>query len=230
MLRALNLTAVSISLALLAGCVDVTQEMAPPDPEQSRREAEERVAFAPVSEDPASMYAARVDGGFALAGIDPAKMNPEHIRQTIDFQTDEAPGTIIVDQKARFLYFVLPDEKAIRYAVGVGPDALGFDGGDALIDRKGTWPRWIPTASMVERNPGHYGKFKDGVPGGLSNPMGARALYMQKDGRDTYYRVHGTNDPGSIGRAVSAGCIRMLNQDVIDLHARVKAGAKIVVR
>lgn len=230
MLRAFNLTAVSISLALLAGCVDVTREVVPPDPEQARREAEERVAFAPVSEDPASMYAARVDGGFALAGVDPAKMNPEHIRQTIDFQTDEIPGTIIVDQKARFLYFVLPDDKAIRYAVGVGPDALGFNGGDALIDRKGTWPRWIPTASMVERNPGHYGKFKDGVPGGLSNPMGARALYMQKDGRDTYYRVHGTNDPASIGRAVSAGCIRMLNQDVIDLHARVKEGAKIVVR
>lgn len=230
MLRAFNLAAIPVSLALLAGCVETTQPAVPADPDEARREAEERRTFAPVSEDAASMYAARVDGGFALAGVDPAKMNPEHIRQTVDFPTAEVPGTIIVDQKARFLYFVLPEGKAIRYAVGVGPDALGFDGGDALIDRKGTWPRWIPTASMVERNPGHYGKFRDGVPGGLSNPMGARALYMQKNGHDTYYRVHGTNDPSSIGRAVSAGCIRMLNQDVIDLHARVREGAKIVVR
>ncbi|WP_226935812.1 L,D-transpeptidase [Pseudogemmobacter faecipullorum] len=229
MLRAFNLTAVPITLALLAACVEVSQPVVPPDPEQARREAEEQRAYAPVSEAPASMYAARVDGGFALAAVDPATMNPEHIRQTVDYQTDELPGSIIVDQQARFLYFVLPEGKAIRYAVGVGPAALGFDGGDAVIDRKGIWPRWTPTASMVERNPGHYGKFKDGVPGGIANPMGARALYMQKDGHDTYYRVHGTNDPKSIGRAVSAGCIRMLNQDVIDLHARVKTGAKILV-
>lgn len=229
----------ALSLFAFAACVPV--EPVPVDPvaaaaaaeakaEAERAEAQKRIAFAPVSGDVAAMYAAREDGGQIIAGIDPAKMNPDHVRRVVEFQTSEVPGTIIVDQGARALYFVMPEGKALRYAVGVGPDALRFDGGDAVIDRKQSWPRWIPTADMVKRNPGRYLKYKDGVPGGISNPLGARALYMQKDGRDTYYRVHGTNDPTSVGRAVSAGCIRMLNQDVIDLHARVTIGAKIVVR
>ncbi|WP_198672386.1 L,D-transpeptidase [Pseudogemmobacter bohemicus] len=229
----------ALSLFAMTACVPV--EPTPTDPaaaaaaaeakaETARAEAQRRIAFAPVSGDVAEMYAAREDGGQMIAGIDPAKMNPDHVRRVIAFQTEEAPGTIIVDQGARVLYFVMPEGKALRYAIGVGPDAMRFDGGDAIIDRKQAWPRWIPTADMVKRNPGRYLQFKDGVPGGISNPLGARALYMQKDGRDTYYRVHGTNDPSSVGRAVSAGCIRMLNQDVIDLHARVSIGAKIVVR
>lgn len=156
-------------------------------------------------------------------------MKPEHVRQVVDYNATEPPGTIVVDQSARFLYLVQPNGKAIRYAVGVGPLARAFDGGEAVIAHKAKWPRWRPTDSMIERSPDHYGKYKDGVDGGPSNPMGARALYMHKNGVDTYYRVHGTNDPSSIGKAVSAGCIRVLNQDVIDLYDRVKPGARIVV-
>lgn len=228
MIRILTPPTLAVFALLLAGCV--TEPPVPTDPEAARRHAADRMAFAPVGADPGEMYGAKVDSGFLVEGVDPAGMDPDHVRQVVEFPTAEPPGTVVVDQPSRFLYFVLPEGKAIRYAVGVGPEALAFDGGDAVIDRKAAWPRWIPTAGMVERNPAHYGRFKDGVPGGLSNPMGARALYMQKDGRDTYYRVHGTNDPSSIGRAVSAGCIRMLNQDIIDLHARVQEGAKIVVR
>ena len=218
-----------IGLSLLLGaCVSV--EPTPVDPEAARRAARAAVSFAPVTQSPAEMYAGREDNGFVIGGVDPAKMNPAHIRQVVDYPTTETPGTIVVEQSARFLYFVMPDGKALRYAVGVGPDADAFDGGDAIIDRKQIWPRWIPTKSMIERNPGRYMKYKDGMPGGPGNPLGARALYMQKNGVDTYYRVHGTNDPTSIGRAVSAGCIRMLSQDVIDLYQRVDIGARIVVR
>jgi len=157
-------------------------------------------------------------------------MKPDHVRQVVDYPTKEAPGTIVVDQTARYLYFVLPGGKAMRYAVGVGPVARAFPGGEAEIARKAAWPRWIPTPSMIERNPKQYARHAGGVDGGPGNPMGARALYMHQNGVDTYYRVHGTNDPSSIGKAVSAGCIRLLNQDIIDLYDRVKPGAKIVVQ
>lgn len=175
------------------------------------------------------MYAGARDGDFAIAGVDTARMNPDHVRQVVDYPSNEAPGTIVVDQTSRYLYFILPRGKAIRYAVGVGPIARAFPGGEAEIARKAAWPRWIPTPNMIERSPGQYAKYADGVDGGPGNPMGARALYMHQNGVDTYYRVHGTNDPSSIGRSVSAGCIRLLNQDIIDLHDRVQPGAKMVV-
>lgn len=183
-----------------------------------------------LGSDPVQMYGEKTDAGFRVEGLAAEKMNPQFVRQIVSYETDEKPGTIIVDQTERFLYLVQSDGKAIRYAVGVGPVARGFDGGDAVIARKAAWPRWIPTPDMVKRNPAHYGPHKDGLDGGPRNPMGARALYMHKDGKDTYYRVHGTNDPNSIGKAVSAGCIRLLNQDIIDLYERVAPGARIVVK
>lgn len=176
------------------------------------------------------MYRAMNDGQFQIPAINLDQLKTEHQRTIVDYKTTEKPGTIIVDQPSRYLYFVLPDGKAVRYAVGVGPVARAFQGGEAVIANKAAWPRWTPTPNMIKRNPQQYGRFKDGVDGGPRNPMGARALYMHKDGIDTYYRVHGTNNPTSIGKGVSAGCIRMLNQDVIDLHSRVKVGAKIVVK
>lgn len=179
---------------------------------------------------PSRMYAARKDGGFTIPAVDAERMKPDHVRQVVDYRTSEKPGTIVVDQTARYLYFVLPGGKAIRYAVGVGPVARAFPGGEAEIAWKAKWPRWTPTQSMIARNPKQYARNAGGVAGGPGNPMGARALYMHQNGVDTYYRVHGTNDPSSIGKAVSAGCIRLLNQDIIDLHDRVKPGAKIVVR
>jgi len=174
------------------------------------------------------MYGEKLDHGFRIDAIDVAKLPDERRRQEVDYATTEAPGTVVVDPSARYLYFVMPGGKAMRYSVAVGPASRNFTG-EAIIDRKAAWPRWTPTDNMIKRSPEHYGRFKDGVDGGPGNPMGARALYIQKDGVDTYYRVHGTNDPSSIGKAVSAGCIRLLNQDVMDLYKRVNIGARIVV-
>lgn len=188
------------------------------------------VETAYADDDAAYMYRAMTDQNFQIPAIDLAKLKPEHRRKVVNYKTNEKPGTIIVDQPARYLYLVQPEGKAIRYAVGVGPAARGFNGGDAVIARKASWPRWTPTPSMIKRNPAQYLRSKDGVDGGPRNPMGARALYMHKDGIDTYYRVHGTNNPSSIGKGVSAGCIRLINQDIIDLHSRVKPGARIVVK
>ncbi|WP_454686424.1 L,D-transpeptidase [Agrobacterium leguminum] len=220
--------AVALTIFLTA-CASNADRIPGAAPRPSNERVEDREA-APIGTDPMLMYGEKTDAGFHIAGVNTGKMNPEFVRQVVSYATDEKPGTIIVDQRARFLYLIQPGNKAIRYAVGVGPVARAFDGGDAIIARKAAWPRWIPTPEMVARNPAHYGPNKDGVDGGPSNPMGARALYMHKDGRDTYYRVHGTNDPGSIGKAVSAGCIRLLNQDIIDLYNRVKPGARIVVQ
>lgn len=185
--------------------------------------------IADEGDDPAYLYREMNDAGFRIPAVDVAKMNPDHIRREVDFETSEPPGTIVVDQRARFLYFVRPGGKAIRYAVGVGPMSRSFRG-TATIALKRTWPRWVPTANMIRRSPEHYGRFKDGVDGGPGNPLGARALYIYRDGQDTYYRVHGTNAPSSIGKAVSAGCIRLLAQDIIDLYGRVSTGSRIVVQ
>lgn len=222
---------VLIGLALLTSACATTQPGAVDAPGSLPKTTEARrpASVRPVGSDPQLMYREIKEGDFRVAGVDTSRMKPSHVRQVVDYSSSEAPGTIVVDQSARYLYLVQPNGKAIRYAVGVGPVARAFEGGEAVIANKAAWPRWRPTDSMIERSPKHYGKFKDGVAGGPSNPMGARALYMHKDGRDTYYRVHGTNDPTSIGKAVSAGCIRLLNQDIIDLYDRVQPGARIVV-
>lgn len=218
---------------MIAGCVSVD---APLHSEASIAASRLDLTSSPAiqaaipPDDPAFMYREIIDGGFRIASVDTRGIPPAHLRQEVDFQTEELPGTLVVDQVARYLYFVLPNGRAMRYAIGVGPIARSFDGGEAIIDRKAAWPRWTPTQNMIRRNPEHYGRFREGVAGGPNNPMGARALYMQREGRDTYYRVHGTNDPSSIGKAVSAGCIRLLNQDIIDLYERVRIGARIIVR
>jgi lipoprotein-anchoring transpeptidase ErfK/SrfK len=144
-------------------------------------------------------------------------------RYRIDDPTGEAPGTVVVDTRDKFLYLVLPGRKAIRYGVAVGDEAYGWSG-TATVQRKAEWPDWTPPAEMVKRWPHvHFTK------GGPDNPLGARALYLYQNGHDTLYRIHGTNEPETIGRAVSSGCIRMRNVDVIDLYNRVPTGAKIVV-
>ena len=116
-----------------------------------------------------------------------------------------------------------------RYRVGVGKAGFAFTG-NATIARKAEWPGWTPTPNMLKREPEQFGPYASGLEGGLGNPLGARALYLYRGGRDTYYRIHGTNEPSTIGRSVSSGCIRMFNQDVIDLENRVPVGAKVVVR
>jgi len=147
--------------------------------------------------------------------------------QTVRFSGYPA-GTIVVDPRNHFLYLTQSFGRARRYGVGVGRAGLAFKG-SATIARKAEWPSWRPTDNMIRREPAKYARYAKGVPGGPKNPLGARALYLYKNNRDTYYRIHGTTQPSSIGRSVSAGCIRMINEHVMDLYKRVPVGTKVVV-
>ena len=161
-----------------------------------------------------------------LANPPYAKANiPEPFqRHIVDYHRKEAPGTIVVDPDARYLYFVLDKGQEIRYGVTVGEEALVFSG-VAKVGRKEEWPSWTPTADIKKRLAG----IPDFVGPGPHNPLGSRGLYLFSGNRDTLYRIHGTNQPEYIGEAISSGCIRMTNEDVIDLYNRVKMGAIVVV-
>ncbi len=174
------------------------------------------------------MYSAIEDGEETIPAVPDAFLSERNKRQLVDYWTKEKSGTIVVDPFARFLYLVMEDNTAMRYGVAVGDQGRGFSG-TGNIPFKRAWPRWTPTPNMLKRDPELYAPHRGGMEGGIDNPLGARALYMFKDGRDTLYRIHGTNNPGSIGRAQSAGCIRLFNQDIVDLHDRVASGAKVVV-
>lgn len=175
-----------------------------------------------------AMYGTVQDGDETIPAVDVSKMDPRNVRQLVNYRTSYAPGTIVVDPYARFLYLVMEGDKAMRYGVGVAKAGLEFQG-EGDIKRKARWPGWVPTPSMIEREPDRYGPLAQGMEGGIDNPLGARALYLYKDGKDTLYRIHGTNEAWSIGKSVSSGCIRLLNQDIIDLHSRVPEGSKMVV-
>lgn len=155
------------------------------------------------------------------------QVDPDFERYEVDYRTTEQPGAIVVDSRSRHLYFVLPEGRAIRYGVAVGSEAFGWTG-VATVAHKAEWPRWTPPPEMLRRWP-HLLPRAGGMEGGPDNPLGARALYLFQDGRDTLYRIHGTNEPETIGREASSGCIRMRNIDVIDLYNRVKPGAKVIV-
>jgi lipoprotein-anchoring transpeptidase ErfK/SrfK len=165
---------------------------------------------------------------FEVDAVDLSEMDPKNLRQLVDYRTTQPPGTVVVDPHKRFLYLVMENGKALRYGVGVGKAGLEFSGTATIQDRK-EWPHWTPTPDMIHRDPDRYQPWAKGMDGGAKNPLGARALYLFKDGKDTLYRIHGTTEPWSIGKAVSSGCIRMLNQNVIDLYNRVPKGAKVVV-
>ncbi|MDO5622130.1 MAG: L,D-transpeptidase [Paracoccus sp. (in: a-proteobacteria)] len=179
-------------------------------------------------------YQARVDKGpngepIDIVAVNPAYLNDRNRRQLVNYNGSEAPGTIVVDPYARFVYHVRSGGQAMRYGVSVGKAGQGF-AGTGNIARKAAWPSWTPTANMVATQPDLYGPLKNGLSGGLHNPLGARALYLYKGNVDTMYRIHGTMDPSSIGKATSAGCIRMFNQDILDLYQEVDRNAPVVVR
>lgn len=153
-----------------------------------------------------------------------AELDPAFGRYIVDDPTGEQPGTIVVETRQRLLYLVQPGGKAIRYGVAVGDEAFGWSG-TSRIARKAEWPSWNPPAEMKARWPHVHA-----MEGGPNNPLGARALYLFEGNRDTLYRIHGTNEPEKIGRAVSSGCIRMRNIDVIDLYNRASVGAKVIVK
>jgi lipoprotein-anchoring transpeptidase ErfK/SrfK len=173
-------------------------------------------------------YGAVSDGGFRLPSIPTAKIAEKFRRQTVRYETREKPGSIIVDTGARHLYFVLPDGKAVRYGIGVGKQGFEWRG-TARVALKREWPTWTPPKEMIGRKP-ELAKFAGGMGPGLDNPLGARALYLFNKGGDSGYRLHGTPEWWSIGKAMSSGCIRLLNQDIIDLYNRAEVGAKVIVK
>lgn len=177
-----------------------------------------------------AMYDVVSDDGHTLPAIPYSRIDPRYLRQEVSYQTAEAPGTIVVDTKQHYLYLVQPGGKAVRYGVGLGRAGYAW-AGKGKIQWKAKWPRWTPPDEMVARQPelASISAANGGMVPGLNNPLGARALYIFKDGKDTLYRVHGTPDWQSVGKATSSGCVRMLNQDVIDLYDRVPQGAPIVV-
>ena len=180
--------------------------------------------------DPAmvALYGPRPDERFPLPATDISKVDPRFLRQQVAYQTPEPPGTIVVDTEDRFLYLVQEGGMAMRYGIGVGKAGLAFEG-SAHVGRKAEWPRWTPTQSMIEREPERNLQWAGGMEPGLTNPLGPRALYLHKDGQDTLYRIHGTTEAWSIGKAVSSGCIRLFNPDIIDLYGRVPTGSRVVV-
>jgi lipoprotein-anchoring transpeptidase ErfK/SrfK len=174
-----------------------------------------------------SDYGARADAGYQLPSIPIYKVDKKYHRQIVRYDTAEKPGTIVVDTDNKFLYFVLPEGQAVRYGIGVGREGFEWHG-TARIAVKREWPTWTPPSAMVGRQP-ELAKWRGGMPPGLTNPLGARAMYLFNKNGDSGYRLHGTPEWFSIGKAMSSGCIRLMNQDIIDLYNRADVGAKVIV-
>jgi len=177
-------------------------------------------------------YGVTTDAGYSLPAIPIQKVKPQFRRQIVSYETTERPGTIIVNTRERFLYYILPGGKAMRYGIGVGKQGFAW-AGTAYVAWKQEWPTWHPPKEMAERKPEVAKYVEDGMGPGLSNPLGARAMYLfNEKGQDTLFRLHGTPEWASIGTAASSGCIRLMNQDVIDLYSRVRPGkttSKVIV-
>jgi lipoprotein-anchoring transpeptidase ErfK/SrfK len=188
---------------------------------------------APVSEDVRGMYGPVSGEPFPVPAVNLSRIGAAYLRAQVPYATREAPGTVVIDPKRHYLYFVNGDGTAMRYGVGVGRQGFAW-AGSATINSKQAWPDWYPPKEMLERQPELMEKMRDlrsgiGMPGGPRNPLGARAMYLWQNNKDTLFRIHGTTEPWTIGTNASSGCIRMINQDAIDLYNRVPIGAKVVV-
>jgi lipoprotein-anchoring transpeptidase ErfK/SrfK len=164
---------------------------------------------------------------FPIQNVNLKSIPNQFHRQIVPYDGAEMPGTIVIDPDSRHLFYILQGNQAVRYGVGVGRAGFAW-AGNATIGMKRRWPRWLPPSEMVVRDE-NAAKWANGMPGGPTNPLGARALYLYANGEDTLYRIHGTNEPASIGKAMSSGCIRMLNEDIADLFLRVPVGSNVVV-
>ena len=224
--------AASLTLTL-AGCNSSARQgqlaARAPNPKAETLSAAERAAASPRY---TSLYGA-VSDKFPINALKPGVVPEAYWRMEVDYVSGEQPGTIIVDPRAHYLYFILSGDRAMRYGVGVGKEGFGWNG-VATIKSKQEWPDWYPPMEMIERDPSikeRVGTLQSGigVPGGLSNPLGARAMYLWQGNKDTLFRIHGTLEPWTIGKNVSSGCIRMVNQDVIDLYNRVATGTTVKV-
>ncbi|MDN2567132.1 L,D-transpeptidase [Aquibium sp. A9E412] len=211
---------VGLSAAAVSGCVAVPQRTPA---------AKLQPAPAPAPVVP-PMYYARPEERFPVPEVDIARLDRRFWRTEVAYPGKEKPGTLIVDTPAKYLYHVRPGGRAMRYGIGVGREGFAW-AGRAIVAYKRKWPRWTPPDSMVARQPElePYSIANGGMDPGPRNPLGSRALYIHKDGKDTLYRLHGTPEAWSIGKAVSSGCIRLINQDVMHLHDTVRDGSPIVV-
>lgn len=209
----LRTLAICLGVAALAGCAE------PP---------EETIGGVPVSQI-VDGYGVLEDGDYVLPPIPPRYLTEINQRAVVEYNGPERAGTIVVDPHAKLLYLVEEDGMARRYAIAVGAQGMRMSR-PSVIRMKREWPNWTPTQNMLRREPEVYGQFARGIEGGLANPLGARALYLFQNGRDTHFRIHGTNNLPSIGNSGSAGCIRMFNHDIIDLYERVPMGTRVVVR
>jgi lipoprotein-anchoring transpeptidase ErfK/SrfK len=170
---------------------------------------------------------------FPVPAVSLSGIHPNYLRRAVSYPSNETPGTIIIDPHSRYLYLVQGSGRALRYGIGVGRQGFGWSGVATIRDKQ-EWPDWYPPKEMIQRQPElkrHMSQLRSGpgVAGGPGNPLGARAMYLWQGNKDTLYRIHGTNEPETIGQSVSSGCIRMLNQDVIDLYQRTPLGSKVVV-
>ncbi|MTH97437.1 L,D-transpeptidase [Roseibium sp. RKSG952] len=205
----------AVALAVpLAGCYTVGLPGQPPLPDEEF--------------DYALAYAELPDGEFTWPAINYQDFDQRYWRQVVDYRSGEKPGTIIVDPYNNYLYWTLSNKKALRYGIGVGRAGFAWSG-DALIRVKREHPIWRPPREMIARKPSLERYWEKGYPAGLKNPLGARAMDLWQGSVDTLYRIHGTNDPSSIGKSVSSGCIRMWHQDAIDLFERVPLRTKVIV-
>ncbi|QKV20613.1 L,D-transpeptidase [Oricola thermophila] len=187
----------------------------------------------------ATMYGPVSDGGFNIPGVPYTKIPERFLRQVVKDPTGEKKGTIVVDTRGHFLFLVLGNGYAIRYGVGLG--RAGFEwSGRAEIGAKREWPKWFPPDEMIDRDPklekyrvsydAKNDVYNGGMEPGIYNPLGARALYLYEGKKDTLYRLHGSPEWNSIGKSVSSGCVRLLNQDILDLYDRVPIGTPVLVR
>ncbi|MBX3569821.1 MAG: L,D-transpeptidase [Rhizobiaceae bacterium] len=230
--RLLGFAAAGAAVSALSACASPPRVAAPVEP---------LVPAAPPLPEPgsyASMYGPVQDGGFDLPAIPIARMDPRYLRQLVPDPTGEMPGTLVVDTSGHFLYLVMQGGQAMRYGVGLGREGFEWSG-RGVIDNKQTWPRWFPPNEMIDRQPElepyraqqipGTNDWEGGMPPGPMNPLGARALYIFQNGEDTLYRLHGSPEWNSIGKSVSSGCVRLMNQDIIDLYDRVPEQTAIVV-
>jgi lipoprotein-anchoring transpeptidase ErfK/SrfK len=197
-----------LALPLLAACAGAPKDSAP---------------------DAVPGYEGVQDAEFFIEPVSAQYLYEGNRRTEVSYTGPEAPGTVVVDTFARKLYLVGEGGTATRYPIAVGREGTSFRG-NGVIGRKAEWPSWQPTANMIRTRPDLYAAYAGGLPGGLINPLGARALYLYRGGRDSMFRIHGTSDSASIGHATSAGCIRLFNQDIIDLYNRVPGGTRVKVR
>ncbi|KQU66975.1 hypothetical protein ASC75_08910 [Aminobacter sp. DSM 101952] len=233
----LALAATGVASAALSACSTTSSErvakpafpVAPPPP---------TLRNDPSFTEPQRMYAPVIDNGYDIPGVPFKKIDPRYYRQVVADPTGEAPGTVVIDTSQHFLYLVSDNGEAIRYGVGLG--RAGFEwAGRGVIEWKQTWPRWFPPNEMIDRQPElekyravqvpGKNEWEGGMQPGIQNPLGARALYIFQDGKDTLYRLHGSPEWASIGKSVSSGCVRLINQDIMDLYNRVPDGTPIVV-